>query len=204
MKANDGFIFNDEQIACLCEVLLRSSDISPLYKLVPTLPERAMKVESVLKARAYLAFHSGSFKDLYKILEENQFTPSSHPSMQSLWTTAHYLEAERMRGRQLGAVGKYRIRRKYPLPRTIWDGEETSYCFKDRSRILLRDWYAKNQYPNPKEKRDLAKQTGLSSTQVSNWFKNRRQRDRTAADLGMFCLEFVCFVLRLYIFYVLY
>ena len=27
-----------------------------------------------------------------------------------------------------------RIRRKFPLPRTIWDGEETSYCFKEKSR----------------------------------------------------------------------
>ena len=27
-------------------------------------------------------------------------------------------------------MGKYRVRRKFPLPRTIWDGEETSYCFK--------------------------------------------------------------------------
>ena len=43
-------------------------------------------------------------------------------------------EAEKLRGRPLGAVGKYRIRRKFPLPRTIWDGEETSYCFKEKSR----------------------------------------------------------------------
>lgn len=40
------------------------------------------------------------------------------------------MEAEKLRGRPLGAVGKYRVRRKFPLPRTIWDGEETSYCFK--------------------------------------------------------------------------
>jgi hypothetical protein len=40
------------------------------------------------------------------------------------------LQAEKIRGRPLGAVGKYRVRRKFPLPRTIWDGEETSYCFK--------------------------------------------------------------------------
>ena len=51
-----------------------------------------------------------------------------------LWMKAHYIEAEKLRGRPLGAVGKYRIRRKFPLPRTIWDGEETSYCFKEKSR----------------------------------------------------------------------
>lgn len=43
---------------------------------------------------------------------------------------AHYDEAEQHRGRPLGAVGKYRVRRKFPLPQTIWDGDETSYCFK--------------------------------------------------------------------------
>lgn len=35
------------------------------------------------------------------------------------------------------------------------------------------------RYPTPEEKKMLAKKTGLTLTQVSNWFKNRRQRDRT-------------------------
>lgn len=35
------------------------------------------------------------------------------------------------------------------------------------------------RYPTPEEKKLLAKKTGLTLTQVSNWFKNRRQRDRT-------------------------
>jgi len=77
-------------------------------------------------------------------------------------------------------TGKYRVRRKFPLPRTIWDGEETSYCFKEKSRTILRDWYQHNPYPSPREKRELAEATGLTTTQVSNWFKNRRQRDRAA------------------------
>ena len=98
----------------------------------------------------------------------------------ALWLKAHYIEAEKLRGRPLGAVGKYRVRRKFPLPRTIWDGEETSYCFKEKSRSVLRDWYGHNPYPSPREKRELAEATGLTTTQVSNWFKNRRQRDRAA------------------------
>lgn len=79
----------------------------------------------------------------------------------------------------LGAVDKYRIRKKFPLPKTIWDGEETVYCFKERSRNALKECYDKNRYPNPDEKRQLSEITGLTLTQVSNWFKNRRQRDRT-------------------------
>lgn len=46
------------------------------------------------------------------------------------YVAAHYNEAELLRGRPLGPVGKYRVRRKFPLPQTIWDGDETSYCFK--------------------------------------------------------------------------
>ena len=108
----------------------------------------------------------------------------NHPTMQNLWLKAHYIESEKIRGRPLGAVGKYRVRRKFPLPRTIWDGEETSYCFKEKSRAVLREWYNHNPYPSPREKRELAEGTGLTVTQVSNWFKNRRQRDRAAESKG--------------------
>ena len=38
-------------------------------------------------------------------------------------------------------MDKYRVRKKYPLPRTIWDGEQKTHCFKERTRSLLREWY---------------------------------------------------------------
>lgn len=57
---------------------------------------------------------------------------------------AHYVEAEKLRGRPLGAVGKYRVRRKFPLPRTIWDGEETSYCFKVRNLFFFKSNWKRN------------------------------------------------------------
>lgn len=50
------------------------------------------------------------------------------------------MEAEKLRGRPLGAVGKYRVRRKFPLPRTIWDGEETSYCFKVKIFNIIQQY----------------------------------------------------------------
>lgn len=177
-----SFGFTQEQVACVCEVLLQSGNIERLGRFLWSLPacEHLHKNESVLKAKAMVAFHRGNFKELYKILESNQFSPQNHPKLQGLWLKAHYIEAEKLRGRPLGAVGKYRVRRKFPLPRTIWDGEETSYCFKEKSRSILREWYAHNPYPSPREKRELAEATGLTTTQVSNWFKNRRQRDRAA------------------------
>ena len=173
---------SSEQVACVCDVLQQSGNIDRLARFLWSLPacEQIQKNESVMKARALIAFHQGNFPDLYRMLESYNFSPESHPKMQQLWLQAHYIEAERLRGKPLGAVGKYRIRRKFPLPRTIWDGEETSYCFKEKSRVILRQWYTKNPYPSPREKRQLAEQTGLTTTQVSNWFKNRRQRDRAA------------------------
>lgn len=108
-----------------------------------------------------------------------------------MWFRAHYREAEKIRGRPLGAVDKYRLRKKYPLPKTIWDGEETVYCFKEKSRNALKECYERNRYPTPDEKRALAKRTGLTLTQVSNWFKNRRQRDRTPQQRRLV----TCFVL---------
>lgn len=57
-------------------------------------------------------------------------------------------------------------------------GEETIYCFRKKSREILKAAYAKNKYPSPEDKKQLAIDSGLTNTQVSNWFKNRRQRDR--------------------------
>ncbi|KAH0817636.1 hypothetical protein GEV33_005155 [Tenebrio molitor] len=164
------------------QVLQQAGNVERLGRFLWSLPacDKLHNNESVLKAKAIVAFHRGNFKELYKILESHQFSPHNHAKLQALWLKAHYIEAERLRGRPLGAVGKYRVRRKFPLPRTIWDGEETSYCFKEKSRSVLRDWYSHNPYPSPREKRELADATGLTTTQVSNWFKNRRQRDRAA------------------------
>lgn len=190
-----SFGFTQEQVACVCEVLQQSNSIERLARFLWSLPpcEHLHKNESVLKAKAVVAFHQRRFRDLYKILENNHFMAHNHSKLQQLWLAAHYLEAENIKGRPLGAVGKYRVRRKFPLPRTIWDGEETSYCFKEKSRTVLREWYIHNPYPSPREKRELAEATGLTTTQVSNWFKNRRQRDRAAEAKDRFVLKIFSF-----------
>jgi len=174
--------FTPEQVACVCEVLEQSGNIERLARFLWSLPnyDDVYANEPVLVAKAVVAFHQGNLQELYHLIENNNFSPSYHSKLQMLWLKGHYMEAEKIRGRPLGAVGKYRVRRKHPLPRTIWDGEETSYCFKEKSRAVLREWYTRNPYPSPREKKELSEGTGLSTTQVSNWFKNRRQRDRAA------------------------
>ncbi|CAM6001378.1 unnamed protein product, partial [Sphagnum balticum] len=95
-----------------------------------------------------------------------------------LWFSAHYAQVQARRLKPLGAVEKYRLRKKYPPPFTIWDGQETVYSFKENSRKALRQHYRANKYPSADEKKTIAVRTGLTFVQVSNWFKNRRQRDK--------------------------
>ena len=180
--------FSVSQVASVCETLEESGDIERLGRFLWSLPvahpntDELNQNESVLRAKAIVAFHLGNFKELYRLLESSKFTcKDSHIKLQTLWLEAHYQEAEKLRGRPLGPVDKYRVRKKYPLPRTIWDGEQKTHCFKERTRSLLREWYLQDPYPNPSKKRELAQATGLTPTQVGNWFKNRRQRDRAAA-----------------------
>uniref|UniRef100_A0A1I8JPQ3 Homeobox domain-containing protein n=1 Tax=Macrostomum lignano TaxID=282301 RepID=A0A1I8JPQ3_9PLAT len=131
--------------------------------------------EAVIRARAVVAFHAGNYREMYQLMEMHQFSKTSHAKLQTMRTT---WRPRMLRGRPLGP---YRVRKKYPMPRTIWDGEQKTHCFKERTRGLLREWYLQDPYPNPAKKRELAMATGLTPTQVGNWFKNRRQRDRAAA-----------------------
>ncbi|XP_015927956.1 homeobox protein SIX3 [Parasteatoda tepidariorum] len=181
LLSGQNLTFSPEQVACMCEALQQRGDIDRLARFLWSLPPSDLLRgnESVLRGQALVAFHRGNYKDLYNILESHNFDCQYHNDLQQMWYKAHYREAEKIRGRPLGAVDKYRLRRKFPLPKTIWDGEETIYCFKEKSRIALKECYKQNRYPTPDEKRGLAKKTGLTLTQVSNWFKNRRQRDRT-------------------------
>ncbi|GBM37064.1 Homeobox protein SIX4 [Araneus ventricosus] len=201
LLSGHGLTFSSDQVACMCEALQQAGNIERLGRFLWSLPpnDQLRCNESVLRAQALVAFHRGNYKDLYNILESHNFDPKYHNDLQQMWYKAHYREAEKIRGRPLGAVDKYRLRRKFPLPKTIWDGEETIYCFKEKSRIALKDCYKRNRYPTPDEKRGLAKKTGLTLTQVSNWFKNRRQRDRTPHHYRRYVIFrndsiFVCFL----------
>ena len=113
-------------------VFLSSNNVKTLERVLSLIPEsnQLQKNESVLKARAAVAFHLGDFKEVYSILQSNKFSERNHQELQKLWYDAHYLEAEMVRGRPLPNGSKWYFRQKFPLPMTIWDGEKTSYNFK--------------------------------------------------------------------------
>lgn len=151
-------MFTPDQVARVCENLEETGDIERLGRFLWSLPaavpgsagEALNRHESVMRARALVAFHGGNFDALYQILQTHRFTRESHSKLQELWLDAHYREAERLRGRPLGPVEKYRIRKKFPLPRTIWDGEQKTHCFKVTTTILRRHDCASYPNPNPR------------------------------------------------------
>ncbi|XP_063688712.1 homeobox protein SIX6-like isoform X2 [Bolinopsis microptera] len=176
--------FSEEQFEYVLKELENRGDLSALDRFLSSIPPQISghleNNEYLVAARAMVRYQKGEYRELFSILEENNFAKVSRAPLQQMWHDAHYKEAERLRGRPLGAVDKYRVRKKYPLPKSIWDGSQNNHCFKEKARTILREWYIQNPYPAPNIKRDLAEAAGLTPTQVSNWFKNRRQRDRAA------------------------
>ena len=57
-----------------------------------------------MRARAYVAFERGRFRELYNIIETREFDGKFHPVLQDMWYKAHYKEAESVRGRALGKI----------------------------------------------------------------------------------------------------
>ena len=61
-----------------------------------------MDSDSILRAKATVAFHNGNYKELYTILENRDFETRYHHELQEMWYRAHYSEAEKIRARPLG------------------------------------------------------------------------------------------------------
>lgn len=176
-----------DEFVYLCERVQQAEDHAKLKQLIAycrCCSPDVQQSDIVLKSLAVLALLEARYQDLYALLETRYFAPVHHTRLQDLWLRGHYEEAEQAKGCSLSAVGRHRLRKKFPLPATIWDGEATSYYFKEKSRRLLREQYQENSYPSQWEKKELAKKTGLTTVQVSNWFKNRRQRDRSGECLS--------------------
>ena len=178
-KFERGRILNKSITSIDC---IQRGDVSKLENFLKSLEttEKSSKIPQGLnRAKNFVDYcFENRYQELYNIIETHEFAQKYHLQLQDIWYQAHYKEAEGVRGRALGAVDKYRLRQKFPLPRTIWDGEETVNFFKEKSRNSLKETYKLNKYPTLDERKALAKKTGLTLKQVLNWFKNRRVREK--------------------------
>ncbi|VDK63356.1 unnamed protein product [Onchocerca ochengi] len=99
--------FSSDQIDCICEALYQARDGAKLLELFQP-----------------------------NTIASNTFEQRFYSELQDLWYKARYAENEERRQKELGAVEKYRLRKKHPPPRSIWDGQETIYSFKENARKL--------------------------------------------------------------------
>ncbi|KRZ11069.1 Homeobox protein SIX5 [Trichinella zimbabwensis] len=181
MIRQNHLAYTDEQLMCICETLCQAKDYPSICRLFDYLyPNEYLHSThpSLMRARLLYLLMKCRFKEIYDLLSSSVFDSRYHEELQEIWWQAHYAELEQARCKPLGAVEKYRLRKKHPPPSTIWDGQETIYSFKENSRKQLKAFYKENKYPSAEEKRVIAEKSGLNFLQVSNWFKNRRQREK--------------------------
>ncbi|KAL3984632.1 Homeobox domain family protein [Acanthocheilonema viteae] len=176
--------FSSDQIDCICEALYQARDGAKLLELFEPNAHNVMFYRcryyssSVLRAYLYALYYGKRYEELFQTIASNTFEQRFYSELQDLWYKARYAENEERRQKELGAVEKYRLRKKHPPPRSIWDGQETIYSFKEN---ILRQFYKKNKYPTLEDKKEIARITDLKIVQISNWFKNRRQRDKSSS-----------------------
>ena len=70
--------FSTQQVVCVCEALRQEGNMERLAKFFMdfTPDEILQRNETVLKARAAVAYHQGNFKDLYNLLQGFNFGAS--------------------------------------------------------------------------------------------------------------------------------
>ncbi|KAK6754446.1 hypothetical protein RB195_013446 [Necator americanus] len=121
-----GSSFSSQQLDVICTALYQAKDGEQLVRLFRDMDSRVFCSEwtsqPVKIAYIYALYHSANFERLFEVIGRSRFDERYYKELQEIWYKARYKENESKRGKELGAVEKYRLRRKYPPPRSIWDG----------------------------------------------------------------------------------
>lgn len=144
-------------------------------------------VENSLVSTAHDLIEDQLYDQVIFYLQSQNFPPRLHDVLQKLWLTSVYNSASKKRNnKQLNAVDRYRLRKRFPYPSTIFSGDKTIYLYKESTRVKLCDMFEKDPYPSPARKLCIARECELEVEQVTNWFKNRRGRLQIKGS-GRFC-----------------
>ena len=123
-------------------------------------------------------FSAQRFTEFQQFISSTSFPDFALLELRDLWLESVYSSHILKTGRSLTPMIRYRLRKRHPYPRTIWNGENTSYNVKQSSRDYLTSYYTLNPYPTAAERRIIARDTGMEYKSVSHWFKNRRSRNK--------------------------
>lgn len=124
-------------------------------------------------------FHQNNHEQVIDLLSKNRFPEEMHEDMLQFWYESHYRRVEKERESPLDPDQKYRLRRRYPPPFSVWGGEkEPATVTTLNSRDLLKNAYNHTRYPTVEERRVLSMETGLPMKWISQWFRNKRCADK--------------------------
>ncbi|KAL5249920.1 hypothetical protein ACHWQZ_G015855 [Mnemiopsis leidyi] len=121
---------------------------------------------------------SGQFAKFFEFVTTSEFREQDNTGVQQLWLHCLYTQHAASKKTPLTAVDRHRLRKRYPYPASIWNGETTSYNLKQSARRLLAIAFSVDQYPSNEEKKHLADVCEMDYLQICNWFKNRRMREK--------------------------
>ncbi|CAJ0954741.1 unnamed protein product, partial [Mesorhabditis belari] len=141
--------YNRDQLDCICSSLFQARDGAQLVAFFTQFGEEQLlrpewRTEAVRLGYIMALYHAGQYERLFSVITNSSFSERNYKDLQDLWYRSHYKENESKRQKELGAVEKYRLRRKHPPPRSIWDGQETVYSFKENSRKVGFKNFLKN------------------------------------------------------------
>ena len=123
-------------------------------------------------------FSAQRFTEFQQLISTTSFPDSALLELRDLWLESVYSSHILKTGSSLTTMIRYRLRKRHPFPRTIWNGENTSYNVKQSSRDYLTSYYTLNPYPTAAERRIIARDTGMEYKSVSHWFLNTRSRNK--------------------------
>ena len=158
--------------------------VSPLQMTPPTELEQTqlMYAEDAVLHKNSLAAQflvsNNQFAQFFEFVTTSQFRRQDHAGVQQLWQHCLYTQHAASKTTPLTAVDRHRLRKRFPFPGSIWNGESTSYNRKQSARRALAQAFELDQYPGNDHKKQLAEMCEMDYLQVCNWFKNRRMREK--------------------------
>lgn len=150
------------------------AEVENLLLRLPNSPEY-QENEEIIRAKIALAWHRKDIQAVYKLVEEGTF--SQGDDLIEIWDEAHVYEAKART-----AVQRFRVRQRFPPPRSICpSGFRKKKGIPRETYKALQAWLMqriRNPYPDSTEKLMLAEQHGITLAQLKTWFANARRRLR--------------------------
>ncbi|XP_057291338.1 homeobox protein six1a-like [Hydractinia symbiolongicarpus] len=170
----------------LCDLLVKTHSLDALSVFLDALPDSHDYNcnESIVRAKIHVALNKKDTKTVYSLIQENQFTDGDN--LIPVWDEARYLDEERRTKKKLTPLSRFRVRKRYPPPKTICvSGIRKTNTLPREATSYLKTWlmnHIVDPYPSASDKQHLAEISGLSQAQVKTWFANARRRSKNTEE----------------------